>query len=67
MKKKVEEAAIIARLGLEVVIAHAGSENGRLACLLGSKQISEINKGCCHHTDYNLQSWQGTIVKMKGW
>ncbi|GAX82665.1 hypothetical protein CEUSTIGMA_g10091.t1 [Chlamydomonas eustigma] len=64
MEKKVEEAASVAGLGIEVVIAHAGTESGRRACLLNATQIREIDEGSGHHSSMQ-QTWQGTVVGMK--
>ena len=48
--KKVEEATVIATLGIDVTIALAGSKAGRLACMLSPAQIRS-------HSD-----WEGTCV-----
>ena len=48
--KKVEEAAVISTLGIDVTIALAGGKAGRLACMLSPVQIRS-------HSD-----WEGTCV-----
>lgn len=49
---KVEEAAAVARMGVPVVIAEAGTHSGALACRLGPGVLQLGAE----------QQWRGTVV-----
>ena len=51
--KKVEEASVIAALGVEVAIAQAGSDAGRLACLRHPRQLG------------GHSGWEGTCLRLQ--
>jgi hypothetical protein len=59
--KKLEESRAIAELGVPVVIAEAGSEAGRLACLHSVAELRELRAGGA--ADGTTPApWRGTLV-----
>ena len=52
--KKVEEASVIAALGVDVAIAMAGSDAGRLACQFSPRELKQ------------QLGWRGTCVWRAG-
>ncbi len=60
MLKKIEEAAVIASLGIDVIIAKAGTHDGLQAMLKEPSELrSQQTEGC-----KSSMSWRGTIVKL---
>ncbi|KAG2443620.1 hypothetical protein HXX76_001970 [Chlamydomonas incerta] len=63
---KVEEAAAVARLGIPVIIAQAGSDDGDVACRLGPQVAQAAAAGGGGDDATGAPVWRGTLVVLEG-